>query len=186
MQAVNQLHALIDTAPDDVRNKLRHLPAARRIEVAARPRPGQLTDQAAAARWPRWPNGSSTCTPRSPELDTQLTALAGAAAAGRHGVGVETAGALLAAAGYPGAAGPRALPSPTCAAPAPWRCPRANGNATGSTPAETGKRTSPVADRHRTDGHPPGHQGLRRPPSDRGPYQEAYAKPLRRPGRSDK
>jgi len=36
--------------PDDVRDKLRHLPAARRIEVAARPRPGQLTDQAAAAK----------------------------------------------------------------------------------------------------------------------------------------
>jgi transposase len=50
-QAANQLHSLLVTAPDPLRQQLRGLPLARLVQVAATVRPGPLTDPPAATRF---------------------------------------------------------------------------------------------------------------------------------------
>lgn len=103
-QALLQLQSLADTAPDELRDTLKPLRYARLIEVAARFRPGPLTSTTAAAKY------AMTCLARRVQaLDVeiagldlhldQLVAQAAPALLARHGIGTETAGALLCAAG---------------------------------------------------------------------------------------
>lgn len=103
-QAANQLHALRDTAPAEVRERLRPLRTAELVARAARFRPGPVDSPAAATK------AAMTALARRhlaldaevAGLDAQLGRLLATAAPdllARHGVGVDTAGALLVAAG---------------------------------------------------------------------------------------
>jgi transposase len=104
-QAANQLHALVLTAPDRLRARLRGLPLERLVTVAAAFRPGPRVDtplaatrlalKALAGRYQQLSAESAT-------LDGQLAQLVATAAPALvavKGIGPETAGALLVAAG---------------------------------------------------------------------------------------
>jgi len=104
IQATNTLHALIDTAPEDIRGQLRPLSHARRVQLAARYRPGPPSTPSAAAKY------ALACLARRlqileteiADLTRQLDALTAAAAPelhARYGLGTDTVGALLVAAG---------------------------------------------------------------------------------------
>jgi transposase len=103
-QAINALKALVVTAPDELREQLRALSAVRLVQTAARLEPGPVTTPVAAARL-----GLRTLARRyqvlSAELtilDTELDRLTRAAApklVALFGVGSDSAGALLVAAG---------------------------------------------------------------------------------------
>jgi transposase len=103
-QAANQLHALVTTAPDDLRCQLRALPLAELAEKARRFRPGPLTTPTAATKLAmssiarRW----LALGEEVARLDVELDRLVNEAApklVARKGVGTDTAGALLVAAG---------------------------------------------------------------------------------------
>jgi transposase len=103
-QAANQLHALVVTAPDQLRAQLRALPLGQLAARAARFRPGTPdtaiagTKIALAEIARRWVSLSEEIT----RLDAHLDQLVGAVAphlVARYGVGTDTAGALLVAAG---------------------------------------------------------------------------------------
>ena len=104
-QANNQLHSLIDTAPEPVRDQLRDLPARQRVALAARLRPGpDPADVTAAAK-----TAITSVARRIQNLDTEIAALdtglthlvttTAPTLLARHGIGIDTAGALLVAAG---------------------------------------------------------------------------------------
>src|SRR2546425_256631 len=103
-QPPNQLRAVLDTAPDELREPLRVLSAYAWVAIARRWRPGAPTGPLAAARVTlkllaeRWTALSAELT----QLDAQIAPLIGAAAPrllATHGVGPDTAAALLVAAG---------------------------------------------------------------------------------------
>lgn len=103
-QAANQLHSLVVTAPEELRSTLRPLPLKELVATAARFRPGppttprDATKVAMAEIARRWQNLTEEIT----RLDGHLDALVAEAAPhllARHGVGTDTAGALLVAAG---------------------------------------------------------------------------------------
>ena len=104
-QAANQLHALVLTAPDPLRGRLRRLSLARLVPVAAAFRPGaavasplaatKLALRSLAVRYRQ-------LTAEVATLDAQLDRLVGEAAPALlavKGLGPDTAGALLVAAG---------------------------------------------------------------------------------------
>jgi transposase len=103
-QAVNALKALLVTAPDDLREQLRGLSTVRLVQTTATLEPGPITTPLAAATL-----GLRTLAHRyqalSAELgvlDTELDRLTAAAAPkllARFGIGSDSAGALLVAAG---------------------------------------------------------------------------------------
>jgi transposase len=103
-QAANQIHSLIDTAPDELRAKLVGLKETERINTAARLRPGDISTPLGAAKMAlssvarRWLALSDEIA----RLDTHLAELVEQAAPNLiaiKGVGIETAGSLLTAAG---------------------------------------------------------------------------------------
>jgi transposase len=102
-QAANQLHALVLTAPDPLRHQLRSLPLRQLVMTSARFRTAQdpavaATKTAMASIARRWQHLDEEIR----ELDSQLRQLVTTAApalVARHGVGIDTAGALLVAAG---------------------------------------------------------------------------------------
>jgi transposase len=99
-QTINALKGLVVTAPE----QLRDLPAAQLVEVAAALAPAQLSTPLEAAMLALGHLGRrhQALTAELAALDSQLERLAQAAAPrllGLFGVGVEVAGALLAAAG---------------------------------------------------------------------------------------
>jgi transposase len=103
-QTTNQLRAVLDTAPEELREPLRRLKPQALIALVRRWRPGAPTDPLAAARVTmkllaeRWTALSAEVT----QLDAQLAPLIGVAAPrllATHGVGPDTAAALLVAAG---------------------------------------------------------------------------------------
>jgi transposase len=103
-QAANQLHALVVTAPDELRTPLRGLKLTELAQTAARFRPGPITNPAAATKdslkeiGRRW----IALGEEIDRLDNHLQALVTEAApdlVACHGVGIDTAGALLVAAG---------------------------------------------------------------------------------------
>lgn len=103
-QTTNQLRAVLDTAPAELREPLRGLSPRALVATARRWRPGPPTTPLAAARLTlqvlaeRWAALSAEIT----HLDTQLAPLLAAAAPrllATHGVGPDTAAALLVAAG---------------------------------------------------------------------------------------
>lgn len=102
--AANQLHSLTDTAPDDLRARLRGLTTLQRARLCARLRPGDVLTPAGAAKRAlrsvaqRW----LALNEEARELSANIKALLDAVAAPmleRHGVGYETTGTLLCAAG---------------------------------------------------------------------------------------
>jgi transposase len=103
-RAINQMRSIISTAPDELRSGLRGLPIPRLIGRAAGLRPGRGRDVVAATKL------ALRCLARRAQelenelelLDAELAPLVAAAApelVSRHGVGTDTAGALLVAAG---------------------------------------------------------------------------------------
>ena len=104
-QAANQLHALVVTAPDALRARLRPLPLARRVTLAAAFRPGANLDTPTAATKlalrsvaRRYQQLSAEIATLEAHLDG-LVARAAPALVAVKGVGVDTAAALLVAAG---------------------------------------------------------------------------------------
>jgi transposase len=103
-QALLQLQALADTAPDELRDTVKKLRYAQLIATAARFRPGELTTPSAAAKY-----AMSALARRIQHLDTEIEGLdahlktiltaAHPGLLAAHGVGPDTAGALLVAAG---------------------------------------------------------------------------------------
>jgi len=103
-QAVNALKALLVTAPAELREQLRGLPAAALVRAAAGLDPGPVTSPLAAAMLAlrilarRHQALSAEITTLTTELD-RLTAKAAPKLVALSGVGQDSAGALLAAAG---------------------------------------------------------------------------------------
>ena len=103
-QALLQLQALADTAPDELRDAIKPLRYAQLIETAARFRAGDMTTPTAAAKY-----AMGALARRIQHLDTEIEGLDAHLKAilttahhhllAAHGVGTETAGALLVAAG---------------------------------------------------------------------------------------
>jgi transposase len=103
-QAANQLHGLVAAAPDELRCQLRQLKPAEMIERAARFRATNPTSPVDATRIAlreiarRWQALDEEIGRLDGLLEPLVTAAAPALVA-RHGVGTDTAGALLVAAG---------------------------------------------------------------------------------------
>jgi transposase len=103
-QAANALRALVVTAPVELREQLRDLPAAQLASTAARRRPGPVVAPTAATKLALRVLGEryQALTRELAMLDAQLDRLTAQAAPGLRqlcGVGPEIAGALLVAAG---------------------------------------------------------------------------------------
>ena len=103
-QAANQLHAIVVTAPDELRQRLRGLTLADLAQTAVRFRPGPATEPIEATKTAlrsiarRW----QALSDEIDNLDADLDALVADTApelVACHGVGTDTAGALLVAAG---------------------------------------------------------------------------------------
>ncbi len=102
--AANQLHSVCATAPDPIRTRLRGLTTRRKVQTAARfrladpstPTGGAKRALVAIAR--RWLTLDAEITELDQAIKTILDAIAAPLLA-RHGVGYETAGALLCTAG---------------------------------------------------------------------------------------
>jgi transposase len=105
-QAINALHALVVTAPEELRADLRGLPGPRLVRTCARLRPGPLTDPVGAtkAALRSLARRHQALSVEVRELDGELcrlTAKACPALVGIFGAGSDTAGALLAAGDNP-------------------------------------------------------------------------------------
>jgi transposase len=103
-QAINALKALVVTAPAELREQLRGLSTVRLVHTAAALEPGPVTTPLAAATLGlrtlgrRYQALSAELTVLDAELD-RLTAAAAPKLVALFGVGLDSAGALLAAAG---------------------------------------------------------------------------------------
>ena len=103
-QAANQLHALVVTAPEQVKDQLRGIKLKARVKICARFRPGTgHTTTAYAKRALRHlARRYQTLSAEIADLDTQIRRLctqANPALLAAHGVGPHTAASLLVAAG---------------------------------------------------------------------------------------
>jgi transposase len=102
--AANQMHSLTDTAPDELRARLRSLTTLQRARQCARLRAGDVFTPAGAARRAlrsvarRWLALNEEARELSAEIKLILDTIA-APLLERHGVGYETTGTLLCAAG---------------------------------------------------------------------------------------
>jgi transposase len=103
-QTANQIHSIIDTAPEELRGRFHGLPVRDVVAVAARFRRGEIATPHDAAKCAlrhlarRW----QSLTEEMDALDTQLDTLTAAAAptlVALNGAGTQTASALLVAAG---------------------------------------------------------------------------------------
>jgi transposase len=103
-QAINALKALLVTAPAELREQLRGLPATTLVRTAAQLDPGPITSPLAAAMLAlrtlagRHQAPSAEITTLTTELD-RLTTRAAPKLVALFGVGQDSAGALLVAAG---------------------------------------------------------------------------------------
>ena len=129
-EALNQMRSLISTAPDDLREQLRHLTGYQLIEQAAALRPGAGMDVTSATK-----TALRELARRARYLGEQMARLTGLlgplvaatapALVASFGVGTDSAGALLVAAGdNPGRLRNEAS-LPTCAGRRPSRRPPA-------------------------------------------------------------
>ena len=124
-QAANQMHAVVLTAPETLREDLRNLSVRALVERVSKRRKASVMDAASATRrvlrglGRRWLQMSKEIS----ELDAELGKLVKTAAPGLialPGVGIEVAGALLVAAGdNPERLANEASFAP-CVASAPW------------------------------------------------------------------
>lgn len=102
--AANQMHSLTDTAPDEIRQALRGITTLQRARRCSRLRAGDVMAPAGAARRAltsaakRWLALDAEIRDLDRAIKTILDKIAGPLLE-RHGVGYETAGALLTAAG---------------------------------------------------------------------------------------
>ncbi len=102
--AANQLHSLIDTAPDPVRAQLRALTFKKKLALAASWRPRNATTPEGASRYAlasvarRWRDLAGEIGELDARIKTILTDIAASLLA-VHGVGPDTAGQLLVTAG---------------------------------------------------------------------------------------
>jgi transposase len=102
--AANQLHSLTDTAPDELRARLRDLTTLQRARLCARLRAGDVLTPAGAAKRAlrsvaqRWLALRDEIRDLSRDIKQLLDTIA-APLLERHGVGYETTGTLLCAAG---------------------------------------------------------------------------------------
>jgi transposase len=102
--AANQLHSLTDTAPDELRAELRKLTTLQRARRCARLRLGDVLTPAGATKRAlrsvahRWLTLRDEITELTRDIKQLLDTIA-APLLERHGVGYETTGALLCAAG---------------------------------------------------------------------------------------
>ncbi len=103
-QAANQIHSVIDTAPEELRAQLIALPTAVRITRCSRLRPADAATPLGAAKLAllslsrRWSALDAEIDTLGTELG-RLVAIAAPSLVAVKGVGTEVAGALLAAAG---------------------------------------------------------------------------------------
>lgn len=103
-QAANQMHSVIDTAPEDLRAQLIGLRSAERIARCSRLRPAEVATPLGAAKLAlvslarRWSSLDEEIEMLSAELG-RLVALAAPSLVAVKGVGTDVAGALLTAAG---------------------------------------------------------------------------------------
>jgi transposase len=103
-QAVNALKALLVTAPDELREQLRGLSTVRLVQTTATLEPGPITTPLAAVTLGlrtlgrRYQALSAELTTLDAELD-RLTTAAAPKLLARFGIGADSAGALLVAAG---------------------------------------------------------------------------------------
>jgi transposase len=103
-EALNQLRSLVSTAPDELRQQLRDLTGLRLIATTAALRPGSQLDVLSATKTALRELGrrAQYLADHIASLDTLLVPLVATTAPKmitRHGVGTDTAGALLVAAG---------------------------------------------------------------------------------------
>jgi len=103
-EALNQLRSLVSTAPDELRGKLRDLSGLQLIATTAALRPGSQLDVLSATKTALRELGrrAQYLVDQISRLDDQLGPLVAATAPKmitQHGVGTDTAGALLVAAG---------------------------------------------------------------------------------------
>ena len=103
-EALNQLRSLVSTAPDELRAKLRDLSGLQLIATTAALRPGSQLDVLSATKTALRELGrrAQYLVDQISRLDDQLGPLVAATAPKmiiQHGVGTDTAGALLVAAG---------------------------------------------------------------------------------------
>ena len=103
-EALNQLRSLVSTAPDELRAKLRDLSGLQLIATTAALRPGSQPDVLSATKTALRELGrrAQYLVDQISRLDDQLGPLVAATAPKmitQHGVGTDTAGALLVAAG---------------------------------------------------------------------------------------
>lgn len=104
-QASNQMHAIIATAPDELRDQLRDLTARKRVTMAVRFRPDRQTDQLLATAKLALKSLARRFVALDAEvklLDRQLERLVeetAPALVARHGIGTQTAATLLVCAG---------------------------------------------------------------------------------------
>ena len=103
-QAINQIHSLVCTAPDELRAQLRHLPTADLIRVCAALRPPATTDVAAVTKTTlralaRRVHHLDEETADLQALIRPLVSTTAPELLAHHGVGPDTAAALLIAAG---------------------------------------------------------------------------------------
>jgi transposase len=135
-QTANALGALVVTAPAELREQLRDLPAAQLASTAARLRPGPIVTTIAATKLALRVLGErfQALDAELARMDAELDRLTTKAAPGLRqlcGVGPEIAGALLVAAGtILGGCGARPR-SRCCVAPPRSRPPRARRSGTG-------------------------------------------------------
>ena len=103
-QAANQIHSVIDTAPEELRAQLIALPTTARIARCSRLRPADVATPLGAAKLAlvslarRWSALDSEIDTLGTELG-RLVAIAAPSLVAVKGVGTEVAGALLSAAG---------------------------------------------------------------------------------------
>jgi transposase len=169
-QAGNQLRDLIITAAQALREKLAALPAAQRVKLAARFRPGDLTSPAEAAKAAMAivARRHQALTAEIAELDAALDALAGHAAPpgflAKIGVGTRVAATLLVTVGdNPARLRTEASFAALCGASPVGRLLRQAAPPPPQPRRRPAGQLRPVADRLHPDGHRPPHPGLRSP-----------------------
>jgi transposase len=146
-RTINQARALIVTGPEELRARFAR-PAAQLVAglAALRPRPGDIPGYATRVALRELGRRARFLDGQLERLDELIVPLVTARAPGLlalHGVGTDTAALLLVAAGdHPARLRSEAAWAHLCAA-APIRPPRGRSPGTGSTPAVTGRPTTP-------------------------------------------
>jgi transposase len=177
-QALNQMRSLISTAPDNIRNELRHLNVYRLLERAAAYRPGTRRDLTSLTKLTlrMLARRAQTLETEVAELDAILGHLVTETAPqliARNGIGTDSASALLVAAGD----NPDRLRSEATFAHLCGASPLDASSGKNETPPSQPRRRPPsqrraLADRRDPHGVRPSHAPLHRAAHERRPHKE--------------